>query len=202
MGNESHDFPGMDDAGREPGPSWARASWRVDEDDLTQALDPTAMQVAIKAAAARAGAPMDARAVEEAAADSIRAMMLIRTYRVRGHLAADLDPLGLAHQNLPADLDPEYHGFVGAAQDRKVFMGGTLGLEWATVRELVDILKRNYCGKVGLEYMHISDVEERRFLQDRIEGGDKSIDFTPEGDRKSTRLNSSHIQKSRMPSSA
>ncbi|MEY4240231.1 MAG: hypothetical protein RL339_2832 [Pseudomonadota bacterium] len=182
MGNELHDFLPDDP---QPGPSWARSNWPqvggAAEDDLTQALDPTAMQVAIKAAAAKAGAAMDPRAIEEAAADSIRAMMLVRTYRVRGHLGADLDPLGLSHQNLPADLDPAYHGFVGAALDRKVYLGGTLGLEWASVRELVDILKRNYCGKVGFEYMHIADVEERRFIQERIEGGDKSIDFTPEG---------------------
>ena len=108
-------------------------------------------------------------------------MMLIRTYRVRGHLAADLDPLGLARQDLPADLSPEYHGFVGAALDRKVFLGGVLGLEWATPREIVAILRRNYCGKIGFEYMHIADVEERKFIQDRIEGGDKAVDFTPNG---------------------
>ena len=100
---------------------------------------------------------------------------------LRGRLGADLDPLGLSHQTLPADLDPAYHGFSGAALDRKVYLGGTLGLEWATVRELVEILKRNYCGKVGYEYMHIADVEERRFIQERIEGGDKHIDFSPEG---------------------
>jgi 2-oxoglutarate dehydrogenase E1 component len=177
MGNESHDFLPDDP---QPGPSWARPQWRTAEDDLTQALDPTAMQLAIKAATKGAPAP-DGRAIEEAAADSIRAMMLVRTYRVRGHLGADLDPLGLAKQELPADLDPEYHGFSGAALDRQVYMGGTLGLQWASVRQLVDVLKRNYCGKVGYEYMHIADVEERRFIQDRIEGGDKSIDFTPEG---------------------
>ena len=186
MGNESHDFLPNDplELGQQPGPSWARGNWPAVggafEDDLTQAMDPTAMQAAIKAATKGGPAP-DGRAIEEAAADSIRAMMLIRTYRVRGHLAADLDPLGLARQDLPADLSPEYHGFVGAALDRKVYLGGTLGLHWATVRELVGILRANYCGKVGLEYMHIADVEERRFLQDRIEGGDKHIDFTPEG---------------------
>ena len=107
--------------------------------------------------------------------------MLIRTYRVRGHLAAKLDPLGLTKRDLPADLTPEYHGFSGAALDRKVYLGGSLGLEYATVRELVAILQANYCGPVGLEYMHIADVEERRFLQDRLEGKDKEIHFTPEG---------------------
>ncbi|KAJ8135727.1 hypothetical protein OY671_011060, partial [Metschnikowia pulcherrima] len=56
-----------------------------------------------------------------------------------------------------------------------------MGSEWATFRQLVDISRQNYCGKIGFEYMHIADVEERRFIQDRIEGGDKAIDFTPNG---------------------
>ena len=182
MGNENHDFLPDDP---QPGPSWQRTNWPLvggtAEDDLTQALDPTAVKEAVKKASAKAGAPLDEAAIEAAASDAIRANLLIRTYRVRGHLAADLDPLGLSHLELPADLTPEYHGFVGAAQDRKIFLGGALGLEWATVREMIAILRANYCGKVGLEYMHISDVEERRFLQERMEGADKSIDFSQLG---------------------
>ena len=106
---------------------------------------------------------------------------LIRTFRVRGHLAANLDPLGLHHSDIPPDLTPEYHGFGPNDLDRKVFIGGNLDFEWTTVRELVDILRANYCGNVGLEYMHIADVDERRFLQARMEGADKSIDFTKMG---------------------
>jgi len=184
MGNEPLSFLpelGPQDA-PQPGPSWANARWPLDDGgDLTQAMDPTVMKLAVKEAAAKAGKPVDEGAIERAAGDSIRAMMLVRTYRVRGHLAADLDPLGLAKLELPADLTPEYHGFTGEALDRPVYLGGTLGFEWATVRELVDTLCKNYCGHVGIEYMHISDVEERRFLQDRIEGPDKVITFTPEG---------------------
>ena len=184
MGNEAHDFLPDDP---QPGPSWAHARWPLvggeSEDELTQALDPTAMQLAVKAAAAKAGKPVDDKSVEQAAADSIRAMMLVRTYRVRGHLAADLDPLGLTQRELPADMTPEYHGFTADALDRQVYLGGTLGLEWASVGELVRILRENYCGHVGFEYMHIADVEERRFIQDRIEGPDKVITFTPEGKR-------------------
>ena len=172
------------------GPSWARPNWPpTDTDALTAGLDPTQMEPAPKPArggkpapaAAPATAPADKASVEAAALDSIRAMMLIRTYRVRGHLAADLDPLGLAKRDVPADLTPEYHGFTAADLDRPIFLGGQLGLERATVRELLDILRRNYCGHVGLEYMHIGDVEERRFLQERMEGRDKEIHFTPEG---------------------
>ncbi|WP_126172589.1 2-oxoglutarate dehydrogenase E1 component [Altericroceibacterium xinjiangense] len=184
MGNEPHDFlPDLVPDGPQAGPSWANPKWPLvgAEDDLTQALDPTAMKLAVKQAAAKAGKPMDEKAVEQAAGDSIRAMLLIRTYRVRGHLAANLDPLGLSTREIPADLTPEYHGFTGEALNRPVYLGGTLGLEWATIPELVTVLRTNYCGQIGFEYMHIADVEERRFIQDRIEGPDKVITFTPEG---------------------
>ena len=174
MGYENQDFE------VEHGPSWARSNWPLsDTDDLTGAMDPTQMQVAVKAAAKASGkAVSDADAVS-AADDAIRAQMLIRTYRVRGHLAANLDPLSLSQRDLPADLTPEYHGLNDP--EKKIYLGGTLGLQYATVREIVAILRANYCGNVGLEYMHIADVEERRFLQERLEGKDKEIQFTPEG---------------------
>ena len=176
MGVENQDFE------LERGPSWERANWPLSAtDDLTASLDPTQMALEVKAAAKAAGNPMAESDAVAAASDSIRAMMLVRTYRVRGHLAANLDPLGLSKQDIPADLTPEYHGFSGADLDKRVYVGGTLGLEWTTVRELVDTLRANYCGPVGLEYMHISDVEERRFLQERMEGKDAAIQFTPEG---------------------
>ncbi|MET0240439.1 MAG: 2-oxoglutarate dehydrogenase E1 component [Sphingobium sp.] len=182
MGYEGQIGDGLPGSEIEQGPSWERRGWPVTTtDDLTAALDPTQMEVVIKKAAKAAGATMSDADVVRAAADSIRAMMLIRTYRVRGHLAANLDPLGLTQRELPADLTPEYHGFSGADIDRRVYLGGHLGLEWATIRETVNILRANYCGNVGLEYMHIADVEERVFLQERMEGVDKSIDFTPEG---------------------
>jgi 2-oxoglutarate dehydrogenase E1 component len=169
----------------EQGPSWQRPNWPVAElDAVNLGLDPTEAvieQVAGKAKEKAAASGASEADVRRAAEDSIRAMMLIRTYRVRGHLAADLDPLGLAKRELPADLTPEYHGFTAADLDRQIFIGGNLGLEAATVREIVAILRSNYCGKIGLEYMHINDLEERRFLQERIEGRDKGASFTAEG---------------------
>ena len=185
MGNQPFSFlPDMTDQdGPQPGPSWQRPKWPFSDevDDLTSALDPTRMKEVVREAASQAGKAMDEAAVEQAAADSIRAMLLIRTHRVHGHLAADLDPLGLSERELPADLTPEWHDFTGDAMDRPVYLGGTLGLEWASVRELIAVLRRNYCGRVGMEYMHVADIEERRFLQERIEGPDKVITFTPEG---------------------
>jgi 2-oxoglutarate dehydrogenase E1 component len=134
------------DGEREQGPSWARDNWPLVElDEVNAGLDPTRQaldKVAEKAVGEKAAAKAVAAGrsddeVRQAASDSIRAMMLIRTYRVRGHLAADLDPLGLTKRELPADLTPEFHGFAGEALDRPVYLGGTLGFEHATVREIV-----------------------------------------------------------------
>src|SRR3546814_7526067 len=117
-----------------------------------------------------------------------------RPYRGPGLLAAYLDPLGPTKRELPADLTPEYHGFSGEELDRPIYLGGMLGVQMATVREIVDILRRNYCGHVGLEYMHINDVEERRFLQERMEGRDKEIHFTVEGKRARSEEHTSELQ--------
>ena len=167
------------------GPSWARPNWPLTElDEINLGLDPTqaALDGFKKAAREQAAAiTADSDAIRRAAEDSIRAMMLIRTYRVRGHLAAKLDPLGLHHNALPADLTPAYHGFSDADLDREIWLGGVLGFERATVREIVDCLRANYCGTIGVEYMHINDLEERRFIQERIEGMSETVQFTPEG---------------------
>jgi 2-oxoglutarate dehydrogenase E1 component len=170
---------------REAGPSWERPNWPVEIlDELNVGLDPTQATIEkVKQAAAEkaAATSSDPQAIRRAAEDSIRAMMLIRTYRVRGHLAADLDPLGLAKRDVPADLTPAFHGFTEADLDRPIWLGGVLGFEQATVREIVRMLQQTYCGHIGFEYMHINEVEERRFIQARIEGEEETVQFTPEG---------------------
>ncbi|MEO5972995.1 MAG: 2-oxoglutarate dehydrogenase E1 component [Sphingomicrobium sp.] len=170
---------------REAGPSWARPNWPLAVlDELNLGLDPTQGAIDTVAAAAMAkaeAAGADPAAVRRAADDSIRAMMLIRTYRVRGHLAAKLDPLGLHRSECPADLTPEYHGFTEADLDRPIYICGVLRFEQATVREIVRVLQETYCGHIGFEYMHINDLNERRFIQDRIESADDTVQFTPEG---------------------
>ena len=120
--------------------------------------------------------------VRAATLDSLRAIMMIRAYRMRGHLKANLDPLGLA--TTPGDaseLDPASYGFAEPDFDRSIFLDFVLGLETATVREILAILRRTYCGNVGVQYMHVSDPKEKAWLQERIEGRDKEIVFTPEG---------------------
>ena len=171
----------------EPGPSWARPHWPVAElDPVNAGLDPTDAElkpVAEKAKAVAQAAGADPDAIRRAADDSIRAMMLIRTFRVRGHLAATLDPLGLHRSDIPADLTPAGHGFGETDLDRPIYLGGALGFTSASVRQIVDVLQASYCGHIGFEYMHINDLGERRFIQDRIEGAGEAVRFTPEGKR-------------------
>ncbi len=172
------------------GPSWARADWPPQpNDDLTGALtgeypvEVEAKQVAkkITAKAEEKGVEVSDEAIKRAVLDSVRALMLIRAYRIRGHLAADLDPLGLRDMPHRPELDPKSYGFTEADMDRPIFIDNVLGLQVASIREIVEIVKRTYCGTFALQYMHISDPEQSSWLKERIEGYDKEIRFTREG---------------------
>jgi len=172
------------------GPSWKRADWPpVEHSDTLAALTcdnrldaelaPAAAKVATTITQTRP--ELSEEGVRLATLDSIRALMMIRAYRIRGHLAAELDPLRLAGFGDQPELDPETYGFGADGLDRPVFIDGVLGLETATVREMLDILKRTYCSTLGVEFMHISSPEEKAWLQARIEGPDKGVSFTAEG---------------------
>jgi len=91
----------------------------------------------------------------DAAGPSWARLMLIRAYRHRGHLAADLDPLGLAERKPHPELEPKSYGFTDDDLDRPIFIDNVLGLQTASIREIVALLKRTYCGTFALQYMHI-----------------------------------------------
>ncbi|MBR0660034.1 2-oxoglutarate dehydrogenase E1 component [Neoroseomonas oryzicola] len=118
------------------------------------------------------GAPAaaDPEATRRAVLDSIRALMLIRSYRVRGHLEAQLDPLGLTQPKPHPELDPKTYGFTEADLDRPIFLDMVLGKETATLREIIAICRASYCGSIGVEFMHIQDPEQKSWIQRRIEG--------------------------------
>ncbi|NBO21382.1 MAG: 2-oxoglutarate dehydrogenase E1 component, partial [Rhodobacteraceae bacterium] len=107
----------------------------------------------------------------------------IRAYRIRGHLIADIDPLGMREQTTHPELDPASYGFTDADMDRPIFIDNVLGLQTASMRQIVEIVKRTYCGTFALQYMHISDPEQASWLKERIEGYGKEIQFTREGRR-------------------
>ena len=172
------------------GPSWARTDWPPQpNDDWTSALtgewapapEAKAAGDKIKAKAAATGVEVSDDQIKRAVLDSIRALMLIRAYRIRGHLVADLDPLGMRDQTPHPELDPKSYGFTEADMDRPIFIDQVLGLQVATMREIVAIVKRTYCGTFALQYMHISNPEEAGWLKERIEGLGKEIAFTREG---------------------
>jgi len=175
------------------GPAWKSPSWPiVANGELVSALDgdwPADKAVAAKVAkelAAKGGegaAPASAEAVSRATRDSVRALMMIRAYRTRGHLHAKLDPLGLAPPKDFEELHPSSYGFTEADYDRPIFIDGVLGLDWASINEMMPILRRTYCGTIGYEFVHMSDPAEKAWMQARIEGPDKAISFTPEGKR-------------------
>jgi 2-oxoglutarate dehydrogenase E1 component len=122
-------------------------------------------------------------AAEQATLDAVRALSLIRAYRVRGHLLADLDPLGLTRQTSHPDLEPATYGFTSADDDRPIFVNGVLGFQTATLRQILEALKATYCGHVGVEYMHMQELEQRQWIQARIEVPRNQTEFTRAGKR-------------------
>src|SRR6202521_3065835 len=172
------------------GSSWKHPNWpEVANGELVAALDGNWIDVekavgdGIKARAEHKGVEPKASDVQQATRDSVRALMLIRAYRVRGHLHADLDPLGIQQNGEHAELDPRSYGFTEADYDRPIFIDNVLGIEFGTLRDIVAILRRTYCQTIGVEFMHISDAAQKSWIQARIEGPDKEITFTREGKR-------------------
>jgi 2-oxoglutarate dehydrogenase E1 component len=108
--------------------------------------------------------------VRAATLDSIRALMMVRVYRVRGHLEANLDPLGLQEKKHHVELDPATYGFGPGDWDRPIFIDRVLGREQASLREIVAVLRASYCGPIGVEFMHIQDPDQKAWIQQRIEG--------------------------------
>ena len=113
--------------------------------------------------------------------DSLQLLLLIRNFRVLGHLQANLDPLGLVKPIYHADLDPKTYGFGPEDLDREVFIDRHLGFQQTTVRQALARLRQVYCGSIGIQFMHISEPQEKRWLQARLEGDAQREVFTDKG---------------------
>ncbi len=143
------------------GASWAPRSWAGDAADAPPQRH---------AGDRPAPTPAPASDVRAATKDSLRALMMIRAYRVRGHLEAQLDPLGFQVPKPHLELDPATYGFAEADMDRPIFIDHVLGLETATPRQILQVLRQTYCGPIGVEFMHIQDPDQKSWIQRRIEG--------------------------------
>ena len=169
------------------GPSWAPRESRV----IGNGHD----EIEVAPARAGIGAPMppsvgavpmgqvSGERVRQATMDSIRALMLIRAFRVRGHLHADLDPLGLNPPKPHPELDPRTYGFTEADMDREIFINYVLGIEAAPLRQILQILRETYCGSIGVEFMHSSEPDQKAWIQERMESARNHTDFTAKGKR-------------------
>ena len=169
------------------GPSWASPGLSRAKDELLAGFEAYTAEpkvgLAAPAPVIRSARPPESEALRQATRDSIRALMMIRAYRARGHLHANLDPLGLEQRSDHGELHPGTYGFTDEDFDRKIFIDGVLGLQHASLFEIVSILRRTYCGSIGFEFMHVLNPAEKSWLQARIEGPKKEIVFTPEGKR-------------------
>jgi len=171
------------------------ASWAPNGARVIGAVDPDAVPAAanrnVKGGKAANGATAPAapaiagktqEEIRAAAQDTARALMMIRAYRIRGHLEADLDPLGLVRQAPHRELDPATYGFAEADWDRPILIFGSLALgESASLRQIMERLRKTYCGKIGVEFMHISDPDQKAWIQERIEHIENHTEFTVTG---------------------
>ena len=129
----------------------------------------------------RSSSAVDFNSFKTSTLDSIRALRLIRAYRINGHLIANLDPLNLHKKNYHPELDYKSYGFSDNDLDREIFIDGSLGLETATLNEIIQILNKTYASSIGVEFLHIQSVEQKQWVQERIEEVHNKTNFTTQG---------------------
>ncbi len=119
--------------------------------------------------------------IEKSKSDTIKAIALIRAYRIRGHLIANLDPLGMMERKYLYELHPSDHGFKKDEYDKKIYLHSYMDKGYSSINEIISFLKKIYCSTIGVEYMHISDPEEKKWFRDRMEKEENKINFTKNG---------------------
>jgi len=112
---------------------------------------------------------------------SVKAIALIRAYRIRGHLIANLDPLEMMKRKYLHELHPKDHGFKKEDYNHKIYLNGYLDRSHASINEILLFLRKTYCSTIGSEYMHISDPDEKRWFRERMEKKENQINFTNNG---------------------
>ncbi|MDB2387689.1 2-oxoglutarate dehydrogenase E1 component [Alphaproteobacteria bacterium] len=164
-----------DDVVLDNGPSWARKNSQV-----IGAIDTVESVKAVARGIVGKGV-ISASDLRAATTDSIRAIMLIRAYRINGHLLANLDPLNLQERDVHPELNPKTYGFSDNDWDRPIFIDNVLGMESATLRQIMEIVKETYCSSIGIEFMHVQDPAQKAWIQERIESIRNTTQFTKRG---------------------
>ena len=168
------------------GASWTPAENRRDRNGFSAFAKGTGADPQVTGPAKKVAPPAASAAagdVRQSTLDSMNALMMIRAFRARGHLIADLDPLGLKKTEYHPELDPAHYGFTSGDYDRPIFLNNVLGRDSATLREILTIVKDTYCGKIGVEFLHMTDPNEKLWIQQRIEGPRNQTEFTVNGKR-------------------
>ncbi len=169
--------------------SWSRSDWPVDQkqdfgiqdNSFWSSQSTEALEEKILAYSEKSDFFKSTDNLKEKVIDSLRALMIIRAFRIRGHLKAKLDPLEINSLSYHPELDPKNYGFSEEDMERDIYIDNVLGLEVASMSEIMSLLERTYCGTFALQYMHISNPEQSAWLKERIEGLGKEIQFTEEG---------------------
>jgi len=161
------------------GPSWGPKKNKVDIDELQKKIDQKENNLENKLV--DRSEKFNYQLLANSNKDSISAVSLIRAYRLRGHLLANLDPLGMRESDYLDELHPEFYGFKKENYDKKIFLNGVINRKDATIKEILKFLKKTYCGNVGYEFMHISNPDERKWFRDRIEQDTNALEFTKNG---------------------
>ena len=162
------------------GPSWGPTKKKIDIDELQKKIeeqdkndfDNVKLDTSEK---------FNFQLLADSNKDSISAVALIRAYRLRGHLLADLDPLEMRESEYLDELHPDFYGFKKENYDKKIFLNGVINRKYANIREILKFMKKTYCGKIGYEFMHISNPDERKWFRDRIEQDKNALQFTKNG---------------------
>jgi len=161
------------------GPSWGPSKSKVDIDELQRKIDQKENN--LENGNIDESEKFNYQLLADSNKDSISAVSLVRAYRLRGHLLANLDPLNMRESDYLDELHPEFYGFKKENYNKKIFLNGVINRKYANIKEILKFLKKTYCGQIGYEYMHISNPTERKWFRDRIEKDDNALQFTKNG---------------------
>ncbi len=160
---------------------WAKSDLKVQNGDLISAMDSNWSSLPEKIIKKNISYSVDE--IQQATLDSIRALRLIRAFRVNGHLIADLDPLQLSKKNHHPELDYRNYGFNESDLEKSIFIDGSLGLDNTKLKEIIKILHETYSSSIGVEFLHIQDPDQKQWVQERIEEVRNKTQFTVAGKR-------------------